>query len=460
MKHSVFRALALGLLLPASVMGQAGTATSVTLFNSGRVLVRRTVPVAVPNGTSTLPLALGLFDPASLMVLEPGVRLNRIAFDGTTGEDAILRRHVGEEFTLYRTGTTPTLLQGKLLALQPERWLVDGAVVYGRPGQIRWEPSKIPTSALSDLTVTSDRARNGLRLLYGTSGASWSVGYQLILGNAGRIEGNASIMNGALEIADAEVQLLAGEIGQPMPSPVSLQRGMQEASMVSRTAAKDFGMSESAAVGEARIYTLPGRVTFLPGTQTVLPLFEPTAARAERRYTVSGAIPFYGGFGQQEDEQEVPVAVAYRLERKLGSTFGDLPLPAGGMEVYEADQGGRLQLIGMGGIGHTAPGEELLVTTGNAFDVTARRTQTAYTTQRSTTPNSNRTTAYASFRVDLQNAKDSAVVVEVREDRGGDWSVVESSVPGQRRSASRTVFPVTVPAKGKATLTYRVRVVW
>ncbi|MBL0179399.1 MAG: hypothetical protein IPP98_09790 [Gemmatimonadetes bacterium] len=130
------------------------------------------------------------------------------------------------------------------------------------------------------------------------------------------------------------------------------------------------------------------------------------------------------------------------------------------MQVFDTDKAGRLQLIGMGAIGHTAPGEELNVSTGTAFDVTAKRTQTAFTTTRSTAPNTNRTIAMASYRVDLQNAKDSAVVVEVREDRGGEWSIVESSVPVQKRSATRAVFPVTVPAKGKATLTYRVRVVW
>ena len=52
------------------------------------------------------------------------------------------------------------------------------------------------------------------------------------------------------------------------------------------------------------------------------------------------------------------------------------------------------------------------------------------------------------------------MVVDVREDRGGEWSVVESSVPPQKRSATRVVFPVTVAAKGTAILTYRVRVVW
>jgi hypothetical protein len=52
------------------------------------------------------------------------------------------------------------------------------------------------------------------------------------------------------------------------------------------------------------------------------------------------------------------------------------------------------------------------------------------------------------------------VVVEVREDRAGEWSVVESSVPADKRSSTRVAFPVTIPAKGTAVLTYRVRVVW
>ena len=115
-----------------------------------------------------------------------------------------------------------------------------------------------------------------------------------------------------------------------------------------------------------------------------------------------------------------------------------------------------------GGIDHTAPGELLTVNTGTAFDVSARRTQTSFSTTREPpVPNQpTRTIALVGYRVALQNAKDSAVTVEVREDRGGEWSVVASSVPPVKRSSTRTVFNVTVPAKGKVDLTYRLRVVW
>lgn len=457
--HRPLLATLLLLGAPAGLVAQQGSeAPSVTLFNSGRVLVRRTFAVPVPSGASTMTLPIGLFEPASLISLEPGVRLGRFTFDGASTEEALLRRHVGESFMIeVQSGASRSIVSYKLLALQPERWQVGDAVVFGRPGQIRWDLARVPTTPVTDVFVTSDRARSGLKVMYATSGASWGVTYSLILGNAGRIEGLASIMTGTLDLANAEVQLLAGDIGTPPPQGPSPRAYAMAAK--AEGAFQDAAPSNEA-VGEARLYTLPGRVTFMPGTQLVTPLFDPTPARAERRYAVSGGLPFWGGFEQDADEREVPVAVAYRLERKLGTTFGDLSLPAGAMQVFETDKAGRLQLIGMGGIGHTAAGEELMVSTGTAFDITAKRTQTAYTTQRGTAPNTNRTIAFASFRIDLQNAKDSTVVVEVREDRGGEWSVVESSVVGQRRSSSRMVFPVTVPAKGKATLTYRIRTVW
>jgi hypothetical protein len=102
------------------------------------------------------------------------------------------------------------------------------------------------------------------------------------------------------------------------------------------------------------------------------------------------------------------------------------------------------------------------VATGTAFDVTARRTQTEYTTtQTPRTPNTaSRTIVTVGYKVVISNAKDSTVAVEVREDRGGEWSVVASSITPDRRSSSRVVFPVTVPAKGEVTVTYRLRVVW
>lgn len=431
---------------------------SVTLFSSGRVLVRRTLPISLTAGTTTLPVALGAISASDFAVLEPGVTLSSLVFDPAWSEDALLRRSIGGQFQIRRGTEAPFV--ATLVSMDPERWQEGmtgtGGITFGRPGQIIWPKDRVPLAPTADVTFRSDRARTGVKVMYALSGANWGASYRLFLGGAGRVEGNALINTGTLAFKDAEVQLLAGDIGAPPMAPGP--RPMYEMAARAQSMDKVGTNAMEEAVGEARLYTLPGRVAFTPGTQLLVPLFEPTAARAERRFTVTGVLPYYGGFGAAEDEQEVPVAVAYKLDRKLATPFGDLPLPAGSVSVFDTDKSGRTQLIGMGNIGHTAPGEELMVNTGTAFDVTARRTQTEFSTSR--TPAPSRTIAMVTIKVDLQNAKDSAVAVEVREDRGGDWSIVSSSVTPQRRSASRVVFPVTVPAKGKATLTYRVRVVW
>jgi hypothetical protein len=86
--------------------------------------------------------------------------------------------------------------------------------------------------------------------------------------------------------------------------------------------------------------------------------------------------------------------------------------------------------------------------------------QTSYSTRRDSLGGAWRTIATADYRVSLQNAGDQAVTVEVIENRGGEWAVVSSSIKGEKLSSTRTVFRVPVPARGKATLTYRVRVIW
>jgi hypothetical protein len=68
--------------------------------------------------------------------------------------------------------------------------------------------------------------------------------------------------------------------------------------------------------------------------------------------------------------------------------------------------------------------------------------------------------ATADYRVTLSNALDSAVTIDVQEERGGEWTVVSSSVRPEKISSTITRFRVRVPAGGESLLTYRLRVVW
>lgn len=461
MKHAARCSLFAGVVWVVGLQAQA-TPTSVTLFNSGRVLVRRTLPLALPAGVSTHALALGAFTATTFETLDAGVSLVRLNADANWSENSLLRRNIGKTFFFDSIGMPRR--RAVLLSLDPERWeWVDLAgtgngVVFGRPGKITWPKELIPAARVADVTLESDRARSGVNVMYETDGAGWSASYRALLGGAGRFEGLATISAGTLELADAEVQLLAGNIGRQLGAGGGRGGAMNvEGGFAMRAAAAPPPPSQES-IGDAHLYTMPGRLTFISGAQTIAPIMDPVSIKGERRFTVPGIVPFYGGFNQNEDEQVVPVSVAYRFNRRLGTPFGDMPLPAGSISLYDTDKSGRVQLIGLGYIDHSAPGQEILVESGTAFDVTARRVQLDFSSIQGGKPL--KTTQVAGYRVTLNNAKDTAIVVDVREDHSGTWSIVESSLPAVKKSSTRVVFSVPVAARDSAVLTYRVRVIW
>ena len=214
-------------------------------------------------------------------------------------------------------------------------------------------------------------------------------------------------------------------------------------------------------VGEFHLYSLPGRSTLLPGQTTAVSLFDPGRGQVRaqlhrpRRRALLGFLP------QRGEQVEVPVEITYTLKRPRKTSFGDRPLPGGVGRVYQQDSTGALQLIGEASLEHTAPGNDLELKAGNAFDLTARRVQTSYMTRRdSTKARGVHTVATADYRVTLKNALDTAVTIAVQEERAGEWSVVSSSVPAEKISSTITRFRVRVPARGEAILNYRIRVIW
>lgn len=447
---------------PATVAAQGPP--SVTLSASGRVLVRRTLTSAIAAGSSTTTIGLGEFMPATLASLDAGVRVVGVRADGAVDEETLLRRNVGHTFEIQTSDTSRR--RATLLSMDPERWQWADrpGVFFGRPGRILWPAELVPSAPTADISWQSDHARDRVRVMYQTAGASWAASYQLFLGAAGHLDGTALISSGTLDLADAEVQLLSGDIGRGQ-SPEAMYKAMPAAAPRMQIASNSFeeaSITTNEAVGETHLYTLPHRLSFASGATFTSALFEPLPARADRRFIMPGALQFYGQLNQDPSDRQVAVSVVYHLDRKLGTPLGDAALPGGFVSIYDLDRGGRMQLVGQGTIGHTAPGAELFVDAGTAFDVTGVRTQTDYITSRTTATVGvpSRTTATSSYRVVLHNAKDSAVTVEVREDHAGEWSVLQSSLPAVKKSATRTVFTVPVPARDSAIVSYRVRVVW
>jgi hypothetical protein len=349
-------------------------------------------------------------------------------------------------------------IRATVLGVNPERFrLAGGQVVFNRPGLPLYPAELVLTDPTLAVAVRSARSWPSLRLGYFTTGASWSADYSVVLGRGtARITGQAAIPSGTLKVEDAEVQLLAGSVGR-----AGFAKGVS-APMMERSArlgAQDMARSEATEeqVGEAHLYSIPGRISLQPGVTSSVALFEPATAPWERSYVVRGLIPWYGMLPQYGNEENpVPVEVHYTLKRTPKTPFGDLPIPGGVFRLYQPDEAGRLQLIGESSAGHTAPGTDLRLAAGSAFDLTAKRLQMSYSTRR----DSLRTIATADYRVTITSAKDTAVTVDVIEERRGEWTVVSSSIPAEKVSSTRTRFRVRVPALGETVLNYRVRVIW
>ena len=442
--------MAAAILLAAALPLSAQT--GLTIYSSGRVLVRRTLPVAVPKGASDQRVNLGTLDPATIFPLDPAVSLLSATYDGGTDQQSTARRAVGRELSFVRTPTDT--VRATLLAVDPERYrYADGTIGFQAPGIPRFPADVVIVEPTVRLFLKSTQALPTLGLGYFTSGADWQASYQVILGGKdARVTGNAVVQSSTLNVAEAELQLLAGDVSSTSQDQMYAKRGPAMAAV-----SNEYGGAQEQRIGEAHLYTVPGKVTLRPGQTSVLALFEPATAPVTKRLVVRSGIPYWGGLPQFGDEQDVPVAVTYIVTRALKTPFGDTPAPAGTARIYQKDDGGRLQLIGESSLGHTAAGQPLELDAGTAFDLTAKRTQTTYTSARD---KNGRTSATADYSVTLANATDSAATIDVYEERGGEWSVLQSSIPGDRVSSTRVRFRVVVPAKGEAALTYRIKASW
>ena len=454
--------VALASPLPSLPASPLHAQTSLTVYNDGRVQVRRSVAVNLPKGASNQRLTLGALDPSTLFSLDSNVTVDRVSYDGAVDEASVLRRSVGKRL-VFRLSDPRDTVSALVLGVDPLRLqLPDGRISFTPPGLALYPADVVVVEPTAHVTLRSARAQDQIRLGYFTTGASWQASYQVVLGrDNARVTGMAVLPSESLRAENAEIHLLAGSVGRAQPPGAPPQPLLRKEM---RAAADAMMVSEAAVeqrVGEFHLYTLPGRTTLLPGQTSSVSLFDPAEVRYEHNYIVHGDVPYWGFLPQQGEQVDVPVEITYTLKRPRKTSFGDRPLPGGVGRVYQQDSSGALQLVGEASLEHTAPGNDLKLKAGNAFDLTARRVQTSYVTRRdSTKARGAHTVATADYRVTLKNALDTAVTIAVQEERAGEWSVVSSSVPAEKISSTITRFRVRGPARGEAILNYRIRVIW
>ena len=452
--RATLTALGSALVLSALAVGGARAQTSVSVYADGRVVVRRALPQPLEKGRNSVVLKEAI-DPATIFSPDTAVALVAAQARGITTQQEALARARGQTLAFAREKDT---IRATVVSVEPPQYrLGDGRFLLATPGTPLFPAELVRSEPQVTLALEASRSRPRTEIAYSAAGASWEAVYQIVLADGkASVSGAATVRSQAVRADSAEVQLVAGSIARARsPQPL---RGMITAQAV---LAEDVVSASEQAVGETHVYQLPGRVTLEPGVPVTTALFPRAATSYLQELIVPGALPWRGFFGSAPAEPDrVPVQVWYTLKRGRGTPFGDRPLPAGTVQLYQADSAGRLQLVGEATSAHSAPGRDLRVQSGDAFDVTAERVQVDYAQEpiapaKRGMPARQRLTA--AFRVTITNAKPGPVTVDVREARFGVWRVVESSVPSEKLSATEVRFRVPVPAGREATLTYTVQ---
>ena len=432
--------------------------TSLSIYRDGRVVVRQSLPQALQRGRNALTLKLEGLDPATLFSPDTSVAVLSATARYPSGKGEALANAVGQTLSFVRA-KGDTILATVVRADPPQYRLSDGRLLLESPGEPLFPAELVRTSPQAVIVLDASRARQRTELAYVTSGVTWEALYQVILTGARcQVSGTATVTSQGLRADSADVQLVAGAIQQARAPKAPA--AMQGVAMLTRTGVSISDETSEQSVGEAHVYQLPGRLSIEPGVPIATALFPRSSTPVVQELIVPGVLPWRGWIGQSPEPNRVPVQVWYTLKRARNTPFGDRPLPAGTVQLYQADSSGRVQLIGEAANDHTAPGRDLRLQSGDAFDVTAERVQTDFTQEpipaaRRGLPARQRVTA--AYRVTITNAKAEPVTVDVRESRYGVWKIVESSVAPEKLSATEQRFRLVVPAGGEATLTYTVQ---
>ena len=453
-------------LLALIATAAAASGPALTLYpgaqaGSGYAIVHETREVRLQGGAEVLriPGLPAQMDADGLLLSFPEAAVARIDWQRVlapgAGGAAQLDALLGQKIEVRGGGGQP-LATGTLLRVDGDTLtLRDGA---GHLELVRdWSALSLgagePAPRGATLEVALGAARTGrypVTLTYPTGGLGWHATYtaDLAPGADCRIgfRAAASLSNqSGRDWRDAAVTLLAGKprlAQQPLP-----MMRMAAAPMAESTAA----LPAPGTIGDYRSFALQQRVDLPDASVTIVPLYAPTTLTCARRYvaTIEGQrgvyeTPYLG--------PPQPGAQQGAVESRLGFTAAHA-LPAGAVRVYGSSSGDRAELLGEDRINDTPPGTHVELTLGEAFDLRTTREVTAFTVDKAAGH------ADESFRVTVRNTGDAARTITLREFpwRWRAWKLLASSVAPAQRNAAQLDFPLRVPARGSAVLTFTLR---
>jgi hypothetical protein len=205
---------------------------------------------------------------------------------------------------------------------------------------------------------------------------------------------------------------------------------------------------------EYHLYTL-GRLTTIADKQTKqVAMLSASAIPVTKSLELRGQDYYY-----TQSSNDLGQRLKPQIYLEFSNDGGGLgvPLPKGIVRIYKKDSSGNAQFVGEDNIDHTARKERIRLLLGESFDVTATKKQTDF---KRVGPFNDRYQYESSYSIEMRNAKDTAVTLKVVEPMPGDWTILSESAPHVKSSSATATWTITVPANGKTTLEYSVRVLY
>jgi hypothetical protein len=439
---------------------------AVTIYNDNLALVKDARQVRLARGLNQLAWreVSAQMRPETAMLRNlsnpAGFRLQEQNFDFDLLTPAkLLEKYVGREVSVIRSHpTTGEETRETATVLSTNNGVVlkfADRIETGVPGRLAFAgvPDTLrdtPTLVISLINPTA--GMQNLELSYLTGGLSWRADYVAEL-NADDdqidLNGWVTLTNqSGAAYPNAKLQLVAGDLNrvrdaQPVPRAMMAMAGK----------VADAAEMQQESLFEYHLYTLQRPTTLAQNQTKQVVLMSATRVPVHKEYLLSGANYYYSGqYGELGQKMKVGVFVEFANK---GEGLG-IPLPKGVIRMYKKDSQGNAQFVGEDRIDHTPKNETVRLKLGDAFDVTADRKQTDF--QKLAGTGRYNYVFESAYEIVLKNAKQEAVTVSVREPMPGDWTIVSASQPYTKAASGSAEWQVEVPAEGKATLTYRVRV--
>lgn len=394
---------------------------------------------------------------------------------GVQDGDSLLRRYLGKQVELLQYGSDGRVigvLEGRLISTEGNRLILEATelstiasavpqsprrAIYVNPqGTLRLpvEPDMPLIPALRLQAQAPNEGSAALTVSYLTGGLDWDADYIAVLRgeNALKLECWATVTNQTgLTFPNARVSLATG-----VAPPESVQmvfgatfewRTREERSLPGSIARRIAPQP----LGEVYTYPIAQAVSIQDARQSRLLLHEAPQVPVQKRYIYrapslwANAAP---GIGKEarRDKAEVSLVLENRKEHGLG-----IPLPNGSVRLYETDSNGIPRYLGTANLSATPVNQKITLQVGQAFDITGEwqplrqkvlgRGKVEYEVQ-----------------ITLRNTKSQPIQVQVVQPFGGGWTILNSTQPYTRASATAAQWTLKVPAGGATSVRFTVRV--